>query len=214
MTLHYDGEIRIAKINMGPYDNNGYIVVCPETNQGVIIDTPAEPEKLLNQLGGIQVQAILITHKHQDHLLGFAEITDAVNAPVAVGVNDVDGMPRPPERELRDGDIVRFGNQEIRVLDTPGHTEGAACYLVGKHLFTGDTLFPAGPGKSRSPEALRQLLDSINDKLLTLPDDTAVYPGHGPTETTIGEARRRYQIYMSKPHPADLCGDIDWLETE
>ena len=214
MSLHYDGEIRISKINMGPYDNNGYIVVCPETNEGVIIDTPAEPEKLLNALGEVRVQAILITHKHQDHLLGFAEITGAVAAPVAVGVNDVDGMPRPPERELRDGDIVAFGNQQIRVLDTPGHTEGAACYLIGKHLFSGDTLFPGGPGKSRTPAALRQLLESIDRQLLSLPDDTAVYPGHGPDDTTIGEARRRYQVYQSKPHAADLCGDVDWLNTE
>ena len=214
MSLHYDGEIRISKINMGPYDNNGYIVVCPETNEGVIIDTPAEPEKLLNALGDVVVKAILITHKHQDHLLGFAEITGAVGAPVAVGVNDVDGMPRPPERELRDGDVVRFGNQEIRVLDTPGHTEGAACYLLGQHIFTGDTLFPGGPGRSRTPEAFRQLLESIDSKLLPLPDDTAVYPGHGGAVTTIGEARRRYQVFMSKSHAADLCGDVDWLETE
>ena len=214
MPLHYDGEVRIAKINMGPFDNNGYIVSCPETNEGVIIDTPAEPEKLLDAIGDVQIKAILITHKHQDHLLGFAEITGAVEAPVAVGANDVDGLPRTPELELQDGDTIKFGNQEIRVLDTPGHTEGAACYLVGKHLFSGDTLFPGGPGKSRSPEALRQLLDSISRKLLTLPDDTAVYAGHGETDTTIGEARRRYQVFTSKTHADDLFGDIDWLSTE
>ena len=214
MPFHYDGEVRIAKINMGPYDNNGYIVICPETNEGVIIDTPAEPEKLLNEIGDVEIKAILITHKHQDHLLGFEAITGAVGAPVAVGVNDVDGLPRSPERELQDGDVIRFGNQEMRVLDTPGHTEGAACYLLGKHLFSGDTLFPGGPGKSRSPQALQQLLDSINRQLLTLPDDTAVYPGHGPMDTTIGEARRRYQVFTSKSHSPDLFGDVDWLETE
>ncbi len=214
MSLHYDAEIRIAKINMGPYDNNGYIVSCPETNEGVIIDTPAEPEKLLNAIGDVQIKAILITHKHQDHLLGFAEITGAVSAPVAVGVNDVDGLPRAPEMELKDGDTIKFGNREIQVLDTPGHTEGAACYLIGKHLFSGDTLFPGGPGKSRSPEARRQILDSISRKLLTLPDDTAVYAGHGAGDTTIGEARRRYQIFTAKTHSDDLFGDIDWLETE
>ncbi len=214
MTFHYDNEIRIVKINMGPYDNNGYIVICPETNEGVIIDTPAEPEKLLNALGDVQIKAILITHKHQDHLLGFAEITSAVPAPVAVGANDVDGLPRTPERALKDGDVIPFGHQEIHALDTPGHTEGAACYLIGKHLFSGDTLFPGGPGKSRSPEALRQLLDSIHHKLLSLPDDVAVYAGHGDADTTIGEARRRYQVFTSKTHAADLFGDIDWLETE
>ncbi len=214
MSLHYDGEVKIAKINMGPYDNNGYIVICPETNEGIVIDTPAEPEKLLSQVGDVQVKAILITHKHQDHLLGFAEITEAIGAPVAVHAQDVDGLPRAPETVLNDGDTITFGNQTVRAIFTPGHTEGATCYLVGKHLFSGDTLFPGGPGKSRTPEALRQLLGSINDQLLSLPDDVAVYPGHGPADTTISEARRRYQVFTSKTHSPDLCGDIDWLETE
>ena len=214
MTLHYDDEVRIAKINMGPYNNNGYIVICPETNEGIIIDTPAEPEKLLNAIGDVQIKAILITHKHQDHLLGFAEITGAVPAPVAVHANDVDGLPRAPETVLNDGDTISFGNLQVQALYTPGHTEGATCFLVGKHLFSGDTLFPGGPGKSRSPEALRQILDSISRQLLTLPDDVAVYAGHGEVDTTIGEARRRYQVFTSKTHSDALFGDIDWLETE
>jgi glyoxylase-like metal-dependent hydrolase (beta-lactamase superfamily II) len=214
MTLHYDGEVKIAKINMGPYDNNGYIVVCPETNEGIIIDTPAEPEKLLNEVGDIQIKAILITHKHQDHLLGFDEITNTIGAPVAVHANDVDGLPRAPETVLNDGDTISFGNLQVQALYTPGHTEGATCFLVGNHLFSGDTLFPGGPGKSRSPEALQLLLSSISSKLLTLSDDVAVYAGHGPVDTTIGEARRRYQVFTSKTHSPDLCGDIDWLETE
>ena len=214
MTLHYDGEVKIAKINMGPYDNNGYIVVCPETNEGIIIDTPAEPEKLLNEVGDIQIKAILITHKHQDHLLGFDEITNTIGAPVAVHANDVDGLPRAPETVLNDGDTINFGNLQVQALFTPGHTEGATCFLVGNHLFSGDTLFPGGPGKSRSPEALQLLLSSISSKLLTLSDDVAVYAGHGPVDTTIGEARRRYQVFTSKTHSPDLCGDIDWLETE
>ena len=214
MTLHYDAEVRIAKINMGPYDNNGYIVSCPETNEGIIIDTPAEPEKLLDAIGDVQIKAILITHKHQDHLLGFHEITGSVGAPVGIHANDVDGLPRAPETVLNDGDTIRFGNLEARAIYTPGHTEGATCYLVGKHLFSGDTLFPGGPGKSRSPEALRQILESISGQLLTLPDDVAVYAGHGPVDTTIGEARRRYQVFTAKTHSPDLFGDIDWLETE
>ena len=66
MPVHFDGEVRINKINMGPYDNNGYILVCPETNEGIIIDTPAEPEKLLNEIGATKISHILITHNHQD----------------------------------------------------------------------------------------------------------------------------------------------------
>ena len=210
MSLHYDGELRITKINMGPYNNNGYIVVCPETNEGVIIDTPAEPEKLLSEIGDVDIKAILITHRHQDHLLGFSEITGSVSAPVGIGTEDASALPKPPEIDLRDGGTIKFGNRELRVLATPGHTEGGRCFLYGKHLFSGDTLFPGGPGKTGSPEALRQLIDSITGKLLVLPDDTAVYPGHGD-DTTIGTAREEYQTFSSRPHADDLFGEVTWL---
>ena len=210
MPFHYEGELKITKINMGPYNNNGYIVICPETNEGVIIDTPAEPEKLLGAIGDVQIKSILITHKHQDHLLGFDEITGAVQVPVGIGTDDADGLPRPPQLDLKDGMVIKFGNQEMTVLDTPGHTEGATCFLIGKHLFSGDTLFPGGPGKTRSPEALQQVIDSITKKLLVLPDDTAVYPGHGD-DTTIGKAREEYQVFASKPRDPALFGDVAWL---
>lgn len=219
MPVHYQaqgaGDVTVHKIEMGPYGNNGYIVVCPDTNQGVVIDTPAEPEKMLDEVKAhnIDVQAILITHGHQDHLLGYAEITAGLGVPVAMGEADAGLPPTPPQRNLQDGDAIAFGNRVIRAISTPGHTDGSTCYLVGSHLFAGDTLFPAGPGKSRSPEALRQELDSISGKLLPLPDDTHVYPGHGPEESVIGEARRRYDIFMSRPHPDDLHGDVDWLNT-
>ena len=212
MPIHFDGEIKITKINMGPYNNNGYIVVCPETNEGVIIDTPAEPEKLLNEIGNVKIKAILITHGHQDHLLGFSEIKTGVGAMVGVGVDDIDLLPTPPELRLNDGTFIQCGKLSIKALSTPGHTPGSTCFLVGNHLFSGDTLFPGGPGKSRSPEAFRQEIDSITKKLLVLPDDTAVYPGHGE-DTTIGEAREQYHSFASRPHPDDLHGDVSWLES-
>ncbi|CAI8008820.1 Hydroxyacylglutathione hydrolase [Geodia barretti] len=193
MTLHYDGEVKIAKINMGPYDNNGYIVICPDTNEGIIIDTPAEPEKLINEVGDVQIKAILITHKHQDHLLGFAEITGAIGAPVAVHANDVDGLPRAPETVLNDGDTILSATCKPRPFTPPA--------ILREPLAT-------------CPEALQQILNSVSGKLLTLPDEVAVYAGHGAVDTTIGEARRRYQVFTSKSHSPDLCGDIDWLETE
>lgn len=212
MALHYDGEVKITKINMGPYDNNGYIVTCPDTNEGIIIDTPAEPEKLLNAIGDVSIKYVLITHNHQDHLLGFNEITGAVGVPVGIGGPDAHALPKSPDVNLEDGQVIKFGNQEMTMLATPGHTDGATCMLIGKHLFSGDTLFPGGPGKTRNPEALTQIIGSITGKLLTLPDDTMVYPGHG-IDTTIGEARRQYQDFASRSHPADLCGDVEWLKS-
>ena len=212
MPLHYDGEVRITKVNMGPFHNNGYIVSCPETKEGILIDTPAEPELLLNDIGDVEIKAILITHNHQDHLLGFDEITGQVDAPVGIGPADAGPLPKTPDIDLLDGQAVKFGNYELRMLSTPGHTDGATCFLVGKHLFSGDTLFPGGPGKTRSPEALTQIIDSITSKLLALPDDTAVYPGHG-IDTTIGDARRQYEDFASRSRPDGLFGDVEWLKS-
>ena len=153
---------------------------------------------------------MLITHGHQDHLLGFGEITSSVGVPIAVGTGDVEMLPSPPNMILNDGDVIECGKHTIKALSTPGHTNGSTCYLVGQHLFSGDTLFPGGPGKSRSPEALNQELESITQKLLVLDEGTAVYPGHGD-DTTIKEAKRQYEIFASKPHADDLCGDVAWL---
>ena len=213
MALHYDGEVKITKVaGMSAMGNNGYLITCPETNECILIDTPGEPEKLLDAISDENIKAIIITHNHGDHLAGFREITGQVDAPVGISPVDAHALPRPPELNLTDGTVIKFGNQELTVLNTPGHTDGASCFLVGKHLFSGDTLFPGGPGKSRSPEAFVQLLNSITTKLLTLPDDTNVYPGHGD-DTTIGEARRRYTIFASKSHADNMSGDVDWLNS-
>ena len=220
MPVHHQaqgpGDVTVHKIpNMGSLSNNGYIVICPETNQAVCIDTPDEPEKMINEVreSGVEVQAILITHGHGDHLAGYTEITGTIGAPASIGDEDAHLPPSPPQRRLNDGDTVTFGNRTIRCIHTPGHTDGSICYQVGGFLFSGDTLFPGGPGRTRSPEALRQVLSSISEKLLTLPAETYVYPGHGPDNTTIDEAKRRYDVFMSKSHPADLQGDVDWLNT-
>ena len=108
---------------------------------------------------------------------------------------------------------IPFGNQEIICLFTPGHTNGSTCYLLGNHLFSGDTLFPGGPGKSKNPEAFTQEIHSIESKLLVLPPEVDVYPGHGDTNTTIEEALEKFSVFTSKPHAPDLCGDVDWLNS-
>ena len=214
MPLHYeDSEVRLVKVpHMGQLDNNSYILSCQKTGEAVIIDAPAEPEKLLREVGDVKVNAIIITHRHGDHTAGLQEVKDDTGAPVAAHTDDAQALPMPPEIQLNDGDTYQVGNVRLSAMHTPGHTPGALCLLTGKLLFTGDTLFPGGPGRTGSPEAFRQVKDSIALKLLTLPDDTAVYPGHG-TDTTIGEARRQIQEFDSRPHPNDLHGDVEWLKS-
>ena len=213
MPLHFeDGQLRIFKIaHMGPVDNNGYILSCKRTGEAVIIDAPAEPEKLLMELGDANVKAIVITHRHGDHTAGLAEMKGRTGAPVAAHPDDGSALPVPPDFLLHDGDSYQVGDLQLLAKHTPGHTPGGLCLLTGKHLFSGDTLFPGGPGHTRSPEAFQQVKDSITGQLLPLPDEVAVYPGHGH-DTTIGKTREEIRVFESRAHPDDLCGGVEWLK--
>lgn len=214
MPLHYDNEVCIRKIpHMSPMDNNGYIVSCVETGEGVIIDAPGEPEKLLAAIGDVKIKEILITHGHGDHIAGVKAIKESVGRKVGIHMDDSPNLESTKaDFYLDDGDVIKVGTIELAVMHTPGHTPGGVCFLVGKHLFSGDTLFPGGPGRSRSPEAFKQLIGSITSKLFVLSEDTLVYPGHGD-DTTIGEAKKEFDIFKSKIHPEDIYGEISWLRS-
>ena len=210
MSTRHEGEVLVHKIPMGPYGNNGYVIVCPQTNESIVVDTPGEPEKLIAVARHTMVKAILITHTHMDHLLGFEQIRSALGAPVGVHAAEATKLPTAPDFHLADGQTITAGTVALNILHTPGHTPGAVCFVTGHHLFTGDTLFPGGPGHTSTPQDLRQIVRSIEDKLLVLPGETVVYPGHGDN-TTIARAREEYAVFASKSHSPDLRGDVVWL---
>ncbi len=214
MPVHYeDDKIRVVKVGgMGPIDNNSYILSCRQTGEGVIIDAPEEPEKLLREVGDVKVKAIIITHRHGDHTAGLREMKDQTKAPVASHPEDASELPLSADFQLKDGDVYDIGKVQLTAMHTPGHTPGALCLHIGNRLFTGDTLFPGGPGRTHSAEAFRQVKDSISNKLLALSDDTVVYPGHG-NDTTIGKSREEISVFDSKSHPNDLHGDVDWAKS-
>ena len=213
MPPHYqDDALTIHKLKCGPYDNNAYLLVCPQTNESIIIDTPADPGRLIDAARATTVKSILITHNHFDHIEGFGEVTAAIAAPVGIGQADASALPRAADFFLEDGNEVRAGTIALTAISTPGHTPGSTCLRVGKHLFTGDTLFPGGPGRTRSPESLQQIIGSITSKLFVLADDLALYPGHGD-DSDLGTAKGDYAVFASKDHPADLSGDVLWLES-
>jgi glyoxylase-like metal-dependent hydrolase (beta-lactamase superfamily II) len=210
MTYHYRGEVWIVKLALGPYDNNCYVLIDPETLQSAIVDAPAEPQKVLDAVRGTQVKYLLITHTHADHLAGFREIVEGTGARVGVHPAEAHRLPQRPDFSLNDNDTLLVGAVPLRVLHTPGHTPGSCCLITGRRLFTGDTLFPGGPGHSSNAEDLQQELKSIAKKLLLLAPETAVYPGHG-ADTTIRQSQAEYRVFASKSHPPDLHGDILWL---
>jgi glyoxylase-like metal-dependent hydrolase (beta-lactamase superfamily II) len=113
---------------------------------------------------------------------------------------------------LRDGDTVDFGKIQVAVWHTPGHTPGSLCFRTGNYLLSGDTLFPGGPGKTRTPADFAQIVKSITEKIFTLDGSTQVYSGHGEP-TILKKEKDEFRIFSSRPHRPDLCGDVLWLTT-
>ncbi len=212
MPVLYDGEIQIRKIVTGAYENNCYLAICPKTNESVIIDAPAEAEKILKQAEGTEVKAVLFTHTHFDHIGCFKELKTALKVPMVVHPADADQLPEPPDQLFEHEGIFSFGAITFRTIHVPGHTPGGTSLLWGKHLFSGDTLFPGGPGMTTSPENFRQLVKSLGERTFVLPEDTNVYPGHG-VETVLGNEKKQYEAFKQHSHPPDLCGNVLWLSS-
>ena len=211
MPIFYDKKIRIFKTSCGPYDNNAYLIVSPDTNEGIIIDAPMEPEVLLQEALNIDVKYILITHRHQDHLAGLSTIREKTGALIGVHGEDAEALPMEADFLLKDQDNIVVGNINMTVMHTPGHTPGSVCYLVEDNIFSGDTLFPGGPGHSSSAGKLSQTIKSITEKLFVLPDSLSLLPGHGK-EGVLGVSKEEYKLFASRPHPEDLSGDVLWLQ--
>lgn len=206
-----DSNIRIIQLDVtGGIVSNAYLLVCRKSNDSVLVDTPGDADKLLKQLQGTNPKYILITHNHFDHLMAFAGVRSQLQVPVAA--HPLDALPSPPDILLNDGDTISFGSIVLRVLHTPGHTPGSLCFYTDKYLISGDTLFPGGPGKTGSPNALKQIIESITDKILPLPDDTQVFSGHGDA-TVLKKEKEEIAVFKSRSHDPNLCGDVLWLSS-
>jgi glyoxylase-like metal-dependent hydrolase (beta-lactamase superfamily II) len=142
------------------------------------------------------VTAIVQTHGHPDHVQALGELKKRLGVPIYAHPGD--DYPVRVDRKLTDGEVLPVGRREAKVLHTPGHTPGGICLLSGRHLISGDTLFPGGPGATHGDSrAFAQIITSLEDKLFVLPDDTAVYPGHG-ADTTIGAERPHLQEWRER----------------
>ncbi|HYM51015.1 MAG TPA: MBL fold metallo-hydrolase [Candidatus Limnocylindrales bacterium] len=174
---------------MGERDVNCYVVTCAQTRESIVIDPGDDPEKILVQLAGLTVRWICFTHAHPGHVAAKEAVKAATGAPTAMHLADATANLKSADRYLTGGDRLPFGQFVLEVLSTPGHSPGGLSYLVGNHLFTGDTLLQGKIGRVDIPGASpQQLVLSLHGQLLGLPDNTVVYPGHGPN-TTIGSER-------------------------
>ncbi len=193
--IREDADLRLERLVVPPLENNVWIVTTP--HGGFIVDAPSRGELLVELARARGITAVLITHGHPDHIGAAASLHDAGMA-IWMGAADAPGHPwvdHPLERET----ILAIGGLTVRARPTPGHTIGSVCYDIrGELCFTGDTLFPGGPGKTVGADAFTAVIASVRDVLFaTLDDACLVLPGHGPT-TTIGTERPHLDEWIER----------------
>jgi glyoxylase-like metal-dependent hydrolase (beta-lactamase superfamily II) len=198
----------IKRLVVGSLSANCFIVGKESAGEGMVIDPGGNSEEIFHAIAdtGLDIKIIVLTHGHSDHIAALYDIQDKTGAEVAIHIADADFLegrgsfssqfgisyktPHQPDRLLREGDKIDISGMSFKVIHTPGHTPGSICLLTDDKVFTGDTIFRRGIGTTLMPGSSRpQLIDSIHKKLMVLPDDTVIYPGHG-RETTIGAERR------------------------
>ena len=184
-----DARVRVDKLVVGPFENNVFIVRCKRSGDAVLLDAANEHELLLEVCRETGVRRVLTTHGHWDHIQAVEAVRDAG---IDVGIAEADAEMLPAyDFVIADDEVYTVGDLRLRSIHTPGHTRGSTSFLLEDEplLFTGDTLFPGGPGNTSTPGAsFEQILGSIDRRLFTLPADLLVLPGHG-LDTTIGEER-------------------------
>ena len=190
--------LSITKVAVGPMDNNAYLLRCTQTGELALIDAANEADTLLALVGDTPLATIITTHQHWDHHAALRAVQQATGAATAAHPEDVSGLPIPVTRAVQHGDTITVGNARVSVIHLRGHTPGSIALLYDgngelaaePHLFTGDSLFPGGPGNTEhDAERFASLMTDLEERVFAvLPDGTWVYPGHGG-DTTVGAER-------------------------
>ncbi len=203
-------NVKIIRMKLGVWDTNSYIIIDPLARKSALIDVPAGARTILSQLKGTQLEWIMLTHSHQDHIGGLVAVRNKLLAALVVHPLDNEKwLPVKPDMEIHDHDTLLVGALKLEVMHTPGHTPGSLCFRLDKFLFAGDSVFPGGPGRTTTPQEFQKAIKSITEKILTLPDNTVIYPGHGRS-TTVKKVKKEYAGFALRQHAADLCGDVTW----
>lgn len=188
----------VHAVVVGPMDNNVFVIRCTETGDGVLIDAANEHERLLELCSALGVRRVIETHGHWDHIQAVPAVRDA-GYDVAVTAADSEMLPAY-DSILEDDDVIEVGRLRLRTIATPGHTRGSMCFALegSPLLFSGDTLFPGGPGNTSFEGGdFATIIDSLDQRLFTYPADTIVLPGHG-NWTTIGSERPHLQEWVGR----------------
>jgi glyoxylase-like metal-dependent hydrolase (beta-lactamase superfamily II) len=196
--------LTVTKVAVGEYDNNCYLLRCSRTGEQLLIDAANEPETLLGLVGERGLATIVTTHRHFDHVQALAPVVTATGATTVAHEADAGAIPVPTARVVRDGDEITVGDVRLRAIHLVGHSPGSIALLydagpAGPHLFTGDCLFPGGPGNTQGdPDRFATLMAGLEEKVFgPLPDATWVYPGHGK-DTTLGAERPQLHAWRAR----------------
>jgi glyoxylase-like metal-dependent hydrolase (beta-lactamase superfamily II) len=193
-----DERAEVHRVVVGALDNNVYVLRCRASGSAVLVDAATDGDLLVRMCGDLGVTRVLTTHGHQDHI-GAVPVVRAAGYPVFVHRDDADRLPAH-DGLIEDGETIEVGRLRLTAIHTPGHTPGSTCFRVDEApvLFSGDTLFPGGPGATAFPGGhFPTIIASIRDKLFTLDSDVIVMPGHG-ADTTIGDERPHLQEWIDR----------------
>ena len=185
--------LTITKVSVGRMDNNAYLLRCHATGEQLLVDAADEPDRLLSLVGEAGLSTVVTTHKHGDHWQGLAAVVKATGARSVAHAADAGALP-VVHATVSDSETVRVGECPLEVIHLVGHTPGSVALLYRDpegvpHLFTGDSLFPGGPGRTTNPTDFTSLMDDLEAKVFgALPDVTWFYPGHG-NDSTLGRER-------------------------
>jgi glyoxylase-like metal-dependent hydrolase (beta-lactamase superfamily II) len=204
---------KLIKLTVGPWPMNAYIVADERTGIGAIIDPGADPEVFLEAAKDLQIEKILITHGHMDHVGALEEVKNALNVPVLLHPDDADKFSLDYDNPLNDGDEIELGDITLKVVHTPGHTEGQCCFIIDHGVIVGDTIFVGGPGKTWSSEEFALTMDTMQNIVFRWSDETEFYPGHGPSGK-IGIERPSFESFLSRGWSEDTHGDVTWVEQD
>jgi glyoxylase-like metal-dependent hydrolase (beta-lactamase superfamily II) len=198
-TLHWEDErAEIHKVVVGPFDNNVFVLRCKETGEAVLLDAANEHELLLDLCKNLGVRQVIETHGHWDHIQAVPAVRDA-GYRVAVTAEDAAMLPSYDDI-LEDESVIDVGRLRLHTILTPGHTPGSMCFKLegAPVLFSGDTLFPGGPGNTEGDASrFATIIEQVDRKLFTLPPETLVLPGHG-LDTTVGAERPHLDEWIER----------------
>ncbi len=208
---HNKQPLELRTRAVGPWPMNTYALICPETQQSILIDPGADPTALMGLLANSEPVAIVLTHTHPDHVGALQTMRERLKVPVMAHPGPhFQGMRLDADRLLGDGEELQVGKHSLKVYHTPGHIDDMICLaLVDDHrVIVGDTLFVGGPGRTWSAQGFQTTLHTLRTVVLTWPDDTICYPGHGP-HFRLGDIRAAITAFVQKDH-GTFFGDATW----